>query len=287
MLLDETYLDLFARLGILIGVSLDGGQAVHDRNRVFPNGHGSFTAVARGLRLLNEPQYRSVYSGMLCTVNIENDPLDVYQSLMEFEPPHMDLLLPHGNWNSPPPNWPTDPEDTPYANWLIPIFDAWYRTKPQRTSIRLFESLIDLLLGGPTRSEAVGLGPDGLVVIECDGSIEQTDVLKTTVEGGSATGLHLQTATLDEVNAHPVFRTRHAGLAGLSAMCQACPIVRVCGGGLYAHRFRSDNGFDNPSVYCRNLATLIEHIQRRIDADLIRMGQPVSSVRRQCSAYDS
>jgi uncharacterized protein len=145
---------------------------------------------------------------------------------------------------------------------------------PQRTAIRLFESIVDLVLGGPTRSEAVGLGPDGLLVVECDGSIEQTDVLKTTVDGGAATGMHLSSATFDEVNTHPVFASRHAGLAGLSATCQSCPIVRICGGGLYAHRFRADNGFDNPSVYCPDLAALIRHVQGRVVADLARLDLP-------------
>jgi uncharacterized protein len=272
ILLDDAFLDLFDRYAIGVGISLDGGEAVNDQRRIFANGQGSFIAVARALRRLNGVRYRHLYGGILCTVNVDNDPLEVYRGLMEFEPPRMDLLLPHGNWTNPPPGRSATGVQTPYADWLIPIFDEWYRSVPQRTGIRLFESLIDLVLGGPTRSEAVGLGPDGLLVIECDGSIEQSDVLKTTVDGGAATGLHIRSSTFDEVNAHPMFDTRHAGLAGVSAPCPACPIVRVCGGGLYAHRYRADNGFDNPSVYCPDLMALIGHIQTRIGADLARLG---------------
>jgi len=36
--------------------------------------------------------------------------------------------------------------------------------------------------------------------------------------------------------------------------------VRACGGGLYAHRYKSGNGFDNPSVYCADLKVLIPMI---------------------------
>lgn len=277
ILLDEEFLGLFDRHQIRVGVSLDGAQAAHDRHRVFADGQGSFQRVARALRLLGAARYRHLYGGILCTVNVHNDAIETFQGLMEFQPPRMDFLLPHGNWTTPPPDRSTTGTETPYADWLIPVFDAWYSSTPQRTSIRLFESLIDLVLGGPSRSEAVGLAQSGLLVVECDGSIEQNDVLKTTAAGAAATGLYLRAASFDDANAHPAFRTRQGGLAELAAACRSCPVVRVCGGGLYAHRYQESNGFDNPSVYCRDLMALIIHIRTRVGVDLARLGIRVAN----------
>src|SRR5262249_37802451 len=48
--------------------------------------------------------------------------------------------------------------------------------------------------------------------------------------------------------------------AGLSQTCRQCPVVSSCGGGLYAHRYRSGTGFANPAVYCADLLKLITHI---------------------------
>jgi uncharacterized protein len=42
----------------------------------------------------------------------------------------------------------------------------------------------------------------------------------------------------------------------------------VCGGGLYSHRYRSDTGFMNPSVFCQDLSYLIRHIHRRVSNDV-------------------
>src|SRR5262249_9648637 len=42
-----------------------------------------------------------------------------------------------------------------------------------------------------------------------------------------------------------------------------CSVVRQCGGGLYAHRYRSGAGFDNPSVYCTDLKELIGFMNDR------------------------
>jgi uncharacterized protein len=49
-------------------------------------------------------------------------------------------------------------------------------------------------------------------------------------------------------------------------------VVTSCGGGLYAHRYRSATGFDNPSVYCADLEKIITHIR----ADL-RPGKPATA----------
>jgi hypothetical protein len=38
-------------------------------------------------------------------------------------------------------------------------------------------------------------------------------------------------------------------------------VVTSCGGGLYAHRYKTGSGFDNPSVYCADLLKIITHVQ--------------------------
>jgi len=47
------------------------------------------------------------------------------------------------------------------ADWLIAVFDRWYNGSPQ-TRIRLFEDIVSLVLGGPSRGEQVGISPSGL-----------------------------------------------------------------------------------------------------------------------------
>jgi uncharacterized protein len=103
-----------------------------------------------------------------------------------------------------------------------------------------------------------------LVVVETDGTIEQADSIKVAYDGAPATELDVFSHTLNAAAAHPAIRARQQGIAGLSATCRACPVVTSCGGGLYAHRYRSGNGFDNPSVYCADLEKIITHIRARL-----------------------
>jgi uncharacterized protein len=263
--LSEAYLDLFDELDIRIGVSLDGDALAHDRHRRFASGRGSYAAVAAALTRLRE-QRPHLFSGLLCTIDLRNDPIATYEALLAFDPPKIDFLLPHGTWARPPPARVPDPGQTPYGDWLATIFDRWYPHPP--TGVRLFEQIMQLLLGKTVDSETVGLSPARMVVIETDGSVEQTDTLKAAYAGAAQTGLHLRSHSLDEALAQPAIVARQLGERALSAQCRACPLMRVCGGGLYTHRYREDNGFANPSVYCPDLIRLITHIGSRMRAGI-------------------
>jgi uncharacterized protein len=263
--LNDAYLRLFDELDVRVGVSLDGDREAHDRHRRFASGRGSYAAVAEGLRRLRRPQFRHLYGGLLCTVDLRNDPIATYEALLAFGPPAIDFLLPHGTWDTPPPGRTREALTTPYADWLIAIFDRWY--KAPYTNVRLFEDIIRLTLTGRSTGEGVGLAPSTLVVIETDGSIEQLDSLKAAYDGATATGLHVTRDTLDAALLLPSTAARQIGARALAAECQGCGIHQVCGGGLYTHRYRSGSGFANPSVYCPDLIRLITHVSAVARAD--------------------
>jgi uncharacterized protein len=268
--LDDSYLNLFDEFGIRVGISLDGAAEAHDRHRRFRSGRGSHAAVAAGLGRLVHERYQHLFSGLLCTIDLRNDPAATYEALAAFEPPQVDFLLPHGTWAAPPPGRVEGAAETPYADWLIAVFDRWYPAPRMR--IRLFEEIIRGLLGRVPATEALGLDPSRLVVIETDGSIEQGDTLKAAYDGAARTGLHVARDQLDAALLLPGIVARQLGERALSAECLACHIRMVCGGGLYAHRYRPGTGFANPSVYCPDLMRLIGHVRETVQADLAARG---------------
>ncbi|MER5445081.1 FxsB family cyclophane-forming radical SAM/SPASM peptide maturase [Streptomyces sp. NPDC002764] len=253
LLLDDDMCRMLAHERISTGISLDGDRASNDRHRRRSNGSGSYDDVVRAVRLIGSPPYRSAFAGLLCTVDARNDPVTVYDALAALDPPAVDFLLPHATWDHPPH------DET--AGWLIAVHDRW-NAAGRPFPVRLFDSIDAGRDGRGSFTEALGLGSPDLVVVETDGEIEQADWLKTVRHGAPATGFHVLRHSFDEAAAHPGFLGRHGGVAALSAKCRACPVVRICGGGLYGHRYRSDNGFDNPSVYCADLYRLIGHVLR-------------------------
>ncbi|WP_328223591.1 MULTISPECIES: FxsB family cyclophane-forming radical SAM/SPASM peptide maturase [unclassified Streptomyces] len=261
--LDERFLDLFDEFDIKVGVSLDGDRAANDLHRRYADGRSSHDRVLKAVALLNRPRYRHLFAGILCTVDLRNDPVAVHDALAELAPPRVDFLLPHATWDEPPPRPSDDLDGTAYARWLLAVHDRWTATG-RSMDVRVFDSVLRTLRGGSSLTESLGLSPADLAVIETDGTFEQADSLKTAHDGAPATGLDVFTHSLDEVAAHPGIVARQQGLDGLAEQCRACPVVRSCGGGLYAHRYRSDgSGFLNPSVYCSDLLSLITDLRDR------------------------
>ncbi len=254
MRLDARWCDLFGHYGVKVGVSLDGDRAANDKHRRYADGRSSYTQALDALALLRQPRYRHLYAGILCTIDLANDPTTVYRALADEAPPNLDLLLPHATW-AHPPDRPAG-ADSPYADWLMQVYRLWVRDG-RRVPIRLFGSVLSAAKGGHSFTEAIGIDPVDLLVIDTDGSWEQPDSMKTAYQGAPWTGMNVFSHPVDEVAGHPAIAARQGGLMGLCATCRACPVGHVCGGGLYAHRYRPGSGFDNPSVYCPDLKTFI------------------------------
>src|SRR5215475_1175154 len=266
LLLDEPMLRTLAAHQVHIGVSLDGDRQTHDARRQHADGRGSFDAVRAALQLLNR-LHPELFAGLICTIDLRTDPVTTYEALLEFAPPAVDLLLPHGNWTNPPPGRrPADP-GAPYGEWLAAVFDRWYRPAPE-TEIRFLREIITLAIGGWSRVESIGLSPVALLVIDTDGELEQVDTLRSAFDGASQTGLTVFTDAFDTALRHPGVVARQIGRAALSDQCLACPVHRICGGGYYPHRYLEGAGFRQPSVYCRDLRFLIDHVVARVRTDL-------------------
>ncbi|MFG3283499.1 radical SAM/SPASM protein FxsBH, inactivated beta-hydroxylase extension form [Streptomyces sp. NPDC048111] len=277
VLLGPRYLDLFEEFGVRVGISLDGDRAANDRHRRFADGRSSHPQVLAAVALLQQPRYRPLFLGLLCTVDLANDPVAVHDALTALDPPRIDYLLPHATWQTPPPR--PGGAATPYADWLLAVFDRW-DAQGRTVPVRLFESVLSTLGGGPSLTESLGLAPADIVVVETDGSLEQVDSLKSAYEGAAGTGFSVFRDDFDAVAAHPGVRARQSGLDGVGDQCRGCPVVRSCGGGHYTHRYRAGHGFANPSVYCPDLLALIHGIEARTPApDLPDLAQLSSSAR--------
>jgi uncharacterized protein len=270
VLLDPAFLELFAENGVTVGVSLDGDEEGHDRHRRWANGRGSFQAVRKGLLNLGQQRYRHLFSGLLTTVELRNDPTATYEAMLEFQPPGIGYLLPHGNWDAPPPGRPGD-TSAPYGEWLAAVFDRWYGAPAKETRVRLFDDIMMLLFGRPGTGETVGLSPVAVLVVETNGQIEQVDSLKSVYDGAAATPLHVSRDPFETALMLPSIAARQIGRAALSEECLDCPVHQVCGAGHYVHRYRKGTGFRNPSVYCHDLQYLINHIHRVVSRDVERI----------------
>jgi uncharacterized protein len=208
--------------------------------------------------VLSRDPYRNIFGGFLVVVDVDNDPVETYDYLSGFSPPSISFLLPYDNHDRRPKG-KEDLAATTYADWLIAVFNRWWRDgSPVR--IRELDNLIRLLLGGRSRVESFGLDPVDIIVIETNGDIEAVDSLKGTYHGATRLGFNVASSTLTEVLQHNLVQLRREGLGALAPQCRQCELVRTCGSGYLPNRWSAANGFRNPSVYCSDLTKLIRHI---------------------------
>jgi uncharacterized protein len=243
---------------VSVGVSLDGPAAVHDAVRVDHRGRGTHAKTIRGLLRLREA---GIEPKVLSVINPGHDGLAVYRHFRDQEITWMDFLPPdvsHDNKQSLYGRFGR----TPVADFLLPIFDHWFREDNPAIVIGIFVDLLQRLMGGPGRSDGFGNPLMPYLIVETDGAIEGLDVLRVCDEGLTASGLNVLHHGFDELRRGLplVYRAVHQGFR-LCKMCQACEYHTVCGGGYLPHRYSRVNGFDNPSVWCNDIMILLHHMR--------------------------
>jgi uncharacterized protein len=251
--------DCLLRHRIKMGVSLDGPPEVNDRYRVDHDGRPTSARLEAKLELLLSPRYAAAYAGILCVIDLSSDPVAVIEYLLSLRPRSMSLLFPLNNHEQRPAGKEHDLAATPYGDWLIACFDVWWRHAAS-VRVAIFDSILSLLCGGPTCTEAIGLAPVALIAVETNGEIEGLDALKSTFEGATELGLDVFRHDFDTAARHPAVQQRQIGLEALCQSCRQCPVVEICGGGYLPHRYSAERGFANPSVYSSDLKKLIRHI---------------------------
>lgn len=266
LLFDREIGDLFSERDIQVGVSVDGPPAVNDKHRVDHRGRPSSPELERKLALLTT-EYGNVFSGFLSVIDIEASPVEVVDYLASWSPPAIDFLLPHRNHDSPSISNGEGTEFAPWGEWLCAAYDRSLSLE-RRPQIRIFDTLLRLMAGRPSLVESFGLQPSTLAVIETNGAIEGVDTLKTAYEGAADLGMSVFANTYDEAARSDAVQARRHGVDNLCAECRECPMVHVCGGGYFPHRYSSENGFQNPSVYCADIQRVIQHVLRSVVDEL-------------------
>jgi uncharacterized protein len=277
VLLDEEWLELFELNGINFGISLDGPPELADRHRIFLNGGGSTGRLLENIARLRQagPRFDRLLGGVLCVVDPSMNGGDLVRWFVEHGFRAFEFLLPDTNYINRPPDWPGV---GPFRRFLLEAFDVWYAMGDDAPEIRLFEVMLLAHMGVKPELDALGGDLRKLCVVESDGSIGISDVLRFC-QGEFA---------VDRLNVfdHPLdARSEAYGVDDLQrpcSKCVSCPHFDSCGGGYLPHRYDGQS-FANPSIYCEALYALGDRMHDAIRADvpasLIRVQSPVVPAR--------
>ena len=259
-LLTDRYAKLFSRLKIQVGVSLDGTKILNDQFRVFKDGRGSFELVVRNVsNCLRSPFHKKRLS-VLSVINILENPVIIYDFLKDIGVCNMDLLLPYCTHDS---REYSVERSRHISDWLIRLFDHWIEDK-EPIRVRLFEGLIQLMLGYDYPNDFFGTQDNGILVFYSDGRVEAMDYLNVCGDGFTKTDLNVESNTIRECLNHPLIHLYCRCHRHVCEKCLECSLYQYCGGGILPTRYSDSRGFDNPSIYCELFKKLFNYARVKI-----------------------
>jgi uncharacterized protein len=262
VLITDAILDVCHAYDTRLSVSVDGPEELHDRYRGDVRGRPTHARVMRGIeRLKAHPHATELFSGVLAVVDPSFPANEVYGFFQKLEVPSVDFLYRDGNHTSLPPG-KVSVDSQAYGRWMAAIFDHYVRD-PAPMRIRILDDIVKLLLGSTGVKEGVGLTDYGILVIDSDGSVKKNDTLKSSPPGDRfVQPWSVATHSLAEIAASDEFNVYHLAQKPTAAACLACPLLKICGGGMVTHRYKAGSGYDNPTVFCADQQYLIGAIKR-------------------------
>ncbi|MBN1349449.1 anaerobic sulfatase maturase [candidate division KSB1 bacterium] len=258
LLIDEGWAKFLHDYQFLIGLSLDGPQALHDTYRRSPGGQGSYKFVMRAAELFNTHQ---VEFNILCLINDVNvrdaEKLFRYYTDNGFRYlqfiPAIELDA-HGKVA------PFCPDPEMYGRFLCDLFDAWYNDGQPEIYIRTFEDILHIYYGLPSPGCIFREICGDYVVVEHTGGVYSCDFFVDPEH-------HL--GDISEDGLIPLFdcaRQKDFGCskADLPNECHACEFLRYCYGGCLKERvFRCGGNTVSSNYFCSAYKTFFAYTDSR------------------------
>jgi serine-type anaerobic sulfatase-maturating enzyme len=287
-LLDDDWGAFLKQHGFLVGLSIDGPKALHDRYRVAKAGKPTFEKVFAAVKMLH---HHGVPFNVLCVVNRVNAkrPLDVYRFLkndvrpreIQFIPcvepkvftqvapqkwdlstlPLQDSPAAHpGHSDSVVTDWSIDPDDWGY--FLCKVWDDWFHRDIGKVFVNHFETAVAQWKGMDAQlciyHEFCGKG----VALEHDGNLYSCDHY---VYPEYKLGNILETSSSRMVFSD---QQRNFGLNKFNSLprqCTDCNFLFACNGECPKNRLiRTRDGEPGLNYLCSGLQKYWSHIDQDV-----------------------
>ena len=283
-LLDDRWCDFFKENNFLVGISIDGGQALHDVYRKDKGGAGTFTRVVYGLELLKKHGVEFNVLSAVHAANV-NHPVEVYRMLTEELGVKFLQFIPiverDNKKGVQKGNRVTNRSVTgkQYGEFLIKVFDEWIQRDVGEIFVQIFEVALGKWLGRAgglcVFDETCGLA----LALEHNGDLYSCDHY---VEPKFRLG-NIQNSNL--IQLVESYKQQRFGLnkrETLPTYCLACEVRFACNGGCPKNRIlHTPNGEFGLNYLCQGYQAFFKHMDEpmRRMADLLRAGKSASMVK--------
>jgi len=144
-LINDDFARYLSEYKFLLGVSLDGPQYIHDHYRKFTGKKGTFDRVMRSIEILRK---NNVEFNILVLVNDfnVNKVAEVYRFLVD-SGFYFHQYIPCVEFDNNGALKPFSISGEQWGSFLVELFNQWYPRDIYKVSIRLFDSILNQLVG--------------------------------------------------------------------------------------------------------------------------------------------
>ncbi|OZN25174.1 anaerobic sulfatase maturase [Actinobacillus seminis] len=267
--LNHQWVEFFKQHQFLIGLSIDGIRAVHNRYRISRNGNTTFDKVVTAMELLKEYQ---VDFNTLTVVNDQNwsKGKETYLALkslganfMQFIP----LVERQHRQSSQTTDFSVPLQGFGY--FLTDVFREWQKQDIGSIFVLEFDSLLGQYLGYPSSSCVHQPSCGKSLVVEANGDVYSCDHFVCPKHKLG----NLNTTSLKQLVLSP--QQQQFGLeklTHLTSVCQQCNVRKLCHGGCPKHRFIA---IPNEDIKHNYLCASYRYFLQQTAVDFQQMSQKI------------
>ena len=224
LMIDEAWCAFFKKNNFLVGLSIDGDAALHNKNRTDSAGKGTFTRVLTAKKLMDK---YSVDYNMLCVLTAENSrrAKRIWEFIMREGIKYIQFIPCLEPFNQDSVHALTGEK---FYRFYSDLFPLWKREaeKGNRLVVRFFEDIASLMITGRPATCGLSGRCSPQIIVEADGSVYPCDfyVLDEYKVG------NLAKDTLREVFEAAV-KSSFLETQPATDRCRGCRHIKWCSGG--------------------------------------------------------
>ncbi|MFD2118027.1 anaerobic sulfatase maturase [Paenibacillus yanchengensis] len=260
-LITERWAKFFKQYHFLIGVSIDGPEAIHDSRRVDAVQQGSFERVMKGINHLRKQQ---VEFNILTVIHKDN--VHRVKELFDFYKEQQIVyiqFIPCMSFQSQQIDQPGSYEITPeeYGNFLCEAFDHWYNDGQPVHSERMFDHLLSVYAHREGGLCVQSKSCPKTIILEQNGDAYPCDFF---IHDDWKIGNVGEDALVDILN-DPLYATFLQQKPTLPEACQTCPWLSLCYGGCPRNRnWDQASGNNTTDYFCTSYQQLFGYAHERL-----------------------
>jgi len=256
-LINQEWCDFFKRSNMIVGVSIDGPQFIHDANRVTRSGKGTFDKTMQGINLLKANNIEFSAIAVITALSLDY-PREIYNFFKELGPRSLGFNIDEEDGANLKSTIQEEQEQK-LANFWATLYDLQLQ-KDNYVHIREIFGFNEMLLKSDFESDRIPIGqmvaPLKIITVDTEGNFSTFSPELIGMKDESYDNFNLGNVHTDSFRGilqSEKFNTMFEEImTGIKLCSETCDYFKMCGGGAPSNKLYENKSFATTETkYCK------------------------------------